>query len=96
MTPEVCQALVTFGVEVVLPIQENLRASNLMPGTPTACLFIMFAMIRWIALPSCGATLASQLAALMPPAPGMLRGTIVGSPGMKRPMWRASSRARKS
>ena len=81
VTPDVYQELVTFGVDVVLPIHENFRASNLTPDTPTACLFIMLAMMRWIAVPSCGATFASQLAALMPPAPGMLRGMIVGLPG---------------
>ena len=47
-----------------------------MPGTPMACLFIMFAMIMWIAVPSRGAILASELAASMPPVPGMLRGTM--------------------
>ena len=32
-------------------------------------------------VPSCGASLAIQLAATNPPAPGMLRGTTVGLPG---------------
>ncbi len=43
--PDVCQELITFGVEVVLPIQRNLRVSNSMPWTPIACDAIMLVMI---------------------------------------------------
>ena len=35
----------------------------------------------------------TQVAAAREPAPGMLRGTISGRPGMCRPRWRATSRA---
>ena len=43
-------------------------------------------------VPSCGATCAMQLAAVMPPPPGMLTTTIAGLPGMCLPMKRAISR----
>ena len=96
VTPLVCQELVTFGVLVVLPTQKNLRVSNCTPCVPTACAAIMLVMIMCSVVPSRGAMAASQFAALTPPAPGMLRGTIAGSPGMWRPMWRAMRRPRKS
>jgi hypothetical protein len=56
----------------------------------------MFCMIACTTVPSRGATVASQLAACTPTAPGMLRATIEGSPGMWRLMWRATRRARRS
>ncbi len=76
------QETITFGVLVVLPIQKNLRVSNLMPGMAIAWLAIMFDMIICSTVPSCGSTAARSLAATTPPAPGILRGTMVGSPGM--------------
>ena len=51
-----------------------------------ACDAIMFAMIMCTTVPSRGAILVTQFAAWIPPPPGMLRGTIVGLPGMCLPM----------
>ena len=81
----VCQVLTTLGALVVLPSQMNLRVSNSMPWVPTAWAAIMFCMIMCRVVPSRGAILASQLPAWMPPPPGMLRGTMVGSPGIYLP-----------
>ena len=53
--PLLYQATVTLGVEVVFPIQENLRVSNCTPGDPIACDDIMFDMIMCSTVPSCGA-----------------------------------------
>ena len=50
-------------------------------------------MMPPIAVPSFGAMVVMYCAALAVPAPGMFLTTMVGSPGMWRPRWRATARA---
>ena len=92
--PLVYQELVTLGELVVLPTQRNLRVSNCAAWVPIACAAIILVMIMCRVVPSFGATVASQFAAVIPPAPGMLRGMMVGSPGIWRAMKRAIRRPR--
>src|SRR4051794_41853847 len=94
--PVVYHELITFGVSVVLPIQLNWRTSYLTPAAPVAWCTAMFCDSATIAVPSLGATLASQLATSIWPAPGMLDGTIVGLPGMYLPIWRPPPRPRRA
>jgi len=84
--PVVCQELMTFGESVVLPIQLNWRTSYLTPEAPVAWDTGRFCDSAAITVPSFGATLASQFATSICPAPGILVAMIVGLPGMWRPM----------
>ena len=76
----------------MLPSQLNFS------GSKVAALFWKIASIAAeelniaSAVPSRGAERARKLAAVKDPAPGILETVIVGSPGMRLPMWRLKTR----
>ena len=84
---------VMLGAGAMRPIQWKPADLNFTADAPSASSSGSVGTSSPSTVPSFGATLKIWLAAIRLPAPGMLRGTTLGLPGMCLPMWRATMRA---
>ena len=82
VNPDACQVTHTLVSLFMLPTQRNRVGSNFAASIPSSGSKPVPLPMMPKAVPSFGPTLESQFASRRLPAPGMLRGTIVGLPGM--------------